>query len=135
MRVFLDSNVMVSALATRGLCVDVFRLVLAEHELVLGEVVRLEVRRILKTKFKVSADAMAAIETLLEDIPTVPKPARILAHPVVRDSADAWILASAVAGGADVLVTGDQDLLVLADEAPLPILSPRAFWEQCRTSR
>jgi len=134
-RVFLDSNVLVSALATRGLSVDVFRLVLTAHQLVLGEVVRVEVRRILKTKFKVPADTLSAIEALLGDIPTVPKPARILAHPEVRDSADAWVLASAVAGGADVLVTGDQDLLVIADVAPLPILLPRAFWEQCRSSR
>jgi hypothetical protein len=40
--------------------------------------------------------------------------------------------ASAVAGSADVLVTGDKDLLSLSPAAPLPILNPRAFWELVR---
>jgi predicted nucleic acid-binding protein len=35
-RVFLDTNVLVAAFATRGLCADVFRLVLAEHELLVS---------------------------------------------------------------------------------------------------
>ena len=34
MRVLLDTNVIVSAVTTRGLCADVFRTVLADHELV-----------------------------------------------------------------------------------------------------
>jgi len=29
-------------------------------------------------------------------------------------------------------VTGDRDLLKIADAAPLPILSPRGFWEFVR---
>ena len=47
MRVFLDTNVLVSAFATRGLCADVLRLILAEHTLVTGEVVLRELRRAL----------------------------------------------------------------------------------------
>jgi len=38
-KVFLDTNILVSGVATRGLCADVIRLVLAEHELITGEVV------------------------------------------------------------------------------------------------
>ena len=47
MKVFLDTNVLVSGLATRGLCADVIRLVLAEHELIAGEVALKEVERVL----------------------------------------------------------------------------------------
>ena len=47
----------------------------------------------------------------------------------LRDPDDKWVLASAVVGAADVLVTGDKDLLSSMDAAPLPILTPRAFWE------
>jgi hypothetical protein len=35
MKVMLDTNVLASAVATRGLCADVLRAVLAEHELVI----------------------------------------------------------------------------------------------------
>ncbi len=38
MKVFLDTNVLVSAFTTRGLSADLFRLVVAEHELLTGEV-------------------------------------------------------------------------------------------------
>ena len=43
-----------------------------------------------------------------------------------------WILATAVAGAADLLVAGDRDLLDVAADAPLRILDPRAFWELVR---
>ena len=34
--------------------------------------------------------------------------------------------------GAEVLVTGDRDLLDIAAEASIAILSPRGFWERLR---
>lgn len=42
--------------------------------------------------------------------------------------------ASAIAGRADVLVTGDPDLLDVASRAPLRIMDPRGFWELVRGS-
>ena len=133
MRVFLDTNVLVAAFATRGLCADVMRTVLAEHELVIGEVVLAELREVLSRRLKLPAPAVADIVALLRAQDVVPKPAQPSDLPV-RDPDDRWILASAVAGHADVLVTGDQDLLAVADQAPLPILNPRGFWDLLRTS-
>ena len=43
MRVFVDTNVLVAAVATRGLCADVLRAVLASHELVVSQQVLAEV--------------------------------------------------------------------------------------------
>ena len=131
MRVFLDTNVLASAFATRGLCADVLRVVLADHELITGEVNVAELRRVLRQKMRVPADTAAEIETFLRDHEIIPWPAEILSLPV-RDPDDAWVLASAVAGSADVLVTGDKDLLDLADQAPVRILGPRAFWDLSR---
>jgi putative PIN family toxin of toxin-antitoxin system len=131
-RVFLDTNVLVSAFATRGLCADVLRHVLAQNDLIIGEVVIAELRRVLRGRINVPAPIVAAIEQLLRDQVVVPKPPQ--PHPLpIRDSDDRWVLASAVAGNADVLVTGDSDLLEIASQAPLPIVTPRAFWEMVRT--
>ena len=133
MRVCLDTNVLISAFTARGLSADVMRVVLTEHELILPAVVLAEFRRILTTKFKLSdADLSAALD-FFADTPTIPKPRRVLPTPTIRDGADAWVLASAVSGLADVLVTGDKDLLAVATEAPLPILTPREFYERRRT--
>src|ERR1051325_7958054 len=131
MRVCFDTNVLVAAVATRGLAADVLRLTLAEHELLVPEVVLAELRRVLRTKFKLPPARIDELEAFLREHEVVPKPAHVL-EIKVRDSADAWVLASAVAGHADVLVTGDQDLLVLGTKAPLPVLDPRAFWNLSR---
>lgn len=53
MKVFLDTNVLVSGFAMRGLSADVVRLVMADHELLTGEVVINEVLRTLYEKFDV----------------------------------------------------------------------------------
>jgi uncharacterized protein len=130
-RVCLDTNVLIAAVATRGLCADVFRTVLAEHELVIGEVILDELRRVLATKLKVPADRVQAMEAVFAPFPCIPKPAKP-GPTVIRDQSDRWVFATAVAGNADVLVTGHQDLLAVAAELPMRVLEPRAFWELLR---
>jgi len=132
-RVFLDTNVLVSAFATRGLCADVFRHILAEHDLITGEVIIVELRRVLRDRIKIPATVITAIEQLLRDQTVVPRPTE--PHPLpIRDIDDRWVLASAVAGNADVLVTGDSDLLEMASQAPIKIVDPRGFWNMVRGS-
>ncbi len=128
MRVFLDTNVLVSAFASRGLCADLLRLVLAEHQLIVGEPVLSELRRVLRDRIKVPAETIVGVETLLREQIVVAKPSKPYALPE-NDPADQWVLASAISGQADVLVTGDSDLLNIASKAPLRIVSPRASWE------
>ncbi|MBM4122311.1 MAG: putative toxin-antitoxin system toxin component, PIN family [Nitrospira sp.] len=132
MKVFLDTNVLVSGFATRGLCADVIRLVLAEHELVTGEVVLEEVRRVLAQKLHLSETLAAEIVDFLENQTVHAKPKTIPAIRV-RDEDDLWILASALAAKADVLVTGDKDLLDVRDHVPdMLITDPRGFWNLAR---
>jgi len=50
MKVFLDTNVLISAVATRGLCADVMREVLTSHELVVCEPLIKELKEISKTR-------------------------------------------------------------------------------------
>ena len=133
MRVFLDTNVLVAAFATRGLCADVVRLVLAEHDLITGEVVLVELSDVLTRRLKLPSSTVAAILALLRAQEVVPKPVKPLELPI-RDPDDRWVLASAVNGKADVLVTGDEDLLAVAAHAPVRIVNPRGLWEQLRSA-
>ena len=128
MRVVLDTNVLVAAFATRGLCADVTRVVLAEHRLITGEVVIAELRAVLIRRIKLPQATVEDIVALLRDQEVVPKPTESSAVPI-RDPDDRWILASATAGRADVLVTADRDLLDVASKGPLPIRAPRGFWD------
>lgn len=133
MRVCLDSNVLVSAFATRGLAADVLRVVLAEHELIVPTVVLLEVERVLRDKFALPPNACALAKQVLESQTIIERPDTPPAL-AIRDPDDVWVLASAVAGGAHLLVTGDADLLEVAAQSPIPILAPRAFWDRLRAT-
>jgi putative PIN family toxin of toxin-antitoxin system len=130
-RVFLDTNVLVAAFTTRGLCDDVVRVAIADHTLLTGEVNLQELRRVLRQRMKVPPDVVTRVEDLLRARTVIPKPKDPPDVPV-RDPDDLWVLASAIEGDAEVLVTGDQDLLAVADIAPLPIVTPREFWEMAR---
>jgi predicted nucleic acid-binding protein len=60
LRIFLDTNVLVSAFGTRGLCADVVRHVVAQHEFETGEVVLAELRRVLRSKIGLPAECAGA---------------------------------------------------------------------------
>jgi len=129
LRVFLDTNVLVSAFTTRGICSDLLTLLLAEHQLMLGETVLVELSRVLDRKMRMPKVAVAEAEAFLRrEAIVVSRGADIRVS--VRDPDDVAILAEAVEGLADVLVTGDRDLLEIFDETPIEILSPRGFWEK-----
>ena len=132
MKIYLDTNVLVSAFATRGLCADILNTVLAEHQLIAGEVVLSEVRRVLRQKIRLSAGTVAEVEALLRQQATIVSAAPRLVIKI-RDVDDLPILSEALAGAADVLVTGDGDLLDIAARAPLPIMTPRGLWELLRS--
>jgi putative PIN family toxin of toxin-antitoxin system len=131
-RIFLDSNVLVSAVATRGLSYDVLRLVLARHELVLGEAVLTEVERVLRDKLGVAQDTVREFDELLRREAAIIVAQAPSLGIALRDPDDVPVLEQAVAGEAAVLVTGDRDLLDAADVAPLRILTPRELWELLR---
>ncbi len=60
----------------------------------------------------------------MERIPTIPSNIQI------RDEDDRWVLASAINAKAEVLITGDKDLLDIASKVKkLRIITPRGFWE------
>lgn len=129
----MDTNVLVSAYTARGMSADLLRFILAAHQLVTGEVNLEELRRVLKERFLVSSEDVAEIEAALRAETVVPRPAEPSAIPV-RDPDDRWVLACAIAAGADMLVTGDQDLLAVADASPIPIVHPRGCWERLRAT-
>ena len=134
MRVFLDTNVLVSAFMARGLSAEVLQTVLAEHDLVLGERVVGELRRILKQKMRVHERAVKELERFLREQSVVVESSG--EPPItVRDPADSRVLAEAIAGRVDVLVTGNKDLLQIASRAPMAVLTPRGFWNLLRTER
>ena len=134
MKVFLDTNVLASAAATRGLCADVLREVFASHELFISDQVIAELRRALRLKFGVAQDLIDDFISLLEQDSISAQPTQ-LPRIELKDRDDLVIVGAAITAGAEVLVTGDKELLDLNRIANLEILSPRQFWERLRAQQ
>lgn len=132
MKVFLDTNVLASALATRGLCAELFEVVLQSHELLISDPLLQELERILRDKLGQTKSITSGFIGLLRtegNLVTDDHP-----PPSLPDPDDEPIVASALAGGAKVFVTGDKALLKLKIIEELPIVSPRELWEWLSTS-
>jgi putative PIN family toxin of toxin-antitoxin system len=125
--VFLDTNVLASGFGTRGLCADVVREVLAKHDLVTGEVVLRELEKALDEQFGLPEEIIGQIIALLRRGHVEPEP-RHWPRISRRDADDLLVLASAPKAKADVLVSGDKDLLAIKDDAEIRIVDPRQFW-------
>jgi putative PIN family toxin of toxin-antitoxin system len=127
-RVVLDSNVLIAAAATRGLCEAIVELCLEQHDVVLGEQILAEVEEKLTGKLKVPRGIAREYLKLLRDTADVVPPAKV-GRSACRDPEDLAVLGLLAPGRVEVLVSGDKDLLVLGEFAGARILSPREFWE------
>jgi uncharacterized protein len=129
MKVFLDTNVVISAIATRGLCADVFRSVLEFHELIVSEALVGEIEKVLRDKMGAPKDLLADTLWLMQQDAHLSS-AEPQIQLLLKDKADIAILSAAINGGAEVFITGDKEIPDLKTIANLEILSPRDFWEK-----
>lgn len=127
MKVVCDTNVLVAALVADGLCRDIVKRRLLQVELFTSTALLRELATTLRLKFRVDPYELPILAAYRERASMV-RPAR-LARPICRDPDDDLVLATAKAAGAQVILTGDRDLLVLEHFEGVAILSPRAFVE------
>lgn len=129
MKVVFDSNVLLAALLTRGLCEALVALCVDSHEIVVSEAIVQEVEKHLRGKFAAPDERIAEFDRFIREHCRYVSPADVDPK-MCRDPNDLAVLGTATASGADVLVTGDKDLLVLKRFEGIPILSPRELFEQ-----
>jgi putative PIN family toxin of toxin-antitoxin system len=126
-KVFLDTNVLVASLASRGLCSELLEHIIHEHELLTCQPVLSELERVLADKLRLPGPVVAGFLGLLTAEGAIVEPGERPAV-TIRDADDLPILACAIAGKADAFVTGDGELLELGRVGNLPIVSPRQLW-------
>lgn len=135
MRVLLDANLFISYLLDPqrpGTIQSIFQALKQERFTLLAsralfeEISTVVTNRPHLTPFITKAHALKLqelIESLAEMIPSIAEPLPTL----VRDPKDDYLIAYAVIGGADYLVTGDDDLLALKKVGNVQIIAPAAF--------
>lgn len=128
MRVVLDTNLLISALALKSPAMVWLRIAWQAEKFIpvaSDETIRELIRVIAYPKFRLSPEDQ---ESLLEDyLPfaeTLKSPRARGRIPVCRDPADEIFLRLAYAARVDALVTGDSDLLVLAAQSKIAIIEP-----------
>ncbi len=127
MRVVPDTNVLISAIVFGGLPGRLVDLAAQGHvQFVLSPALIRETREVLRRKFGFSDAAAYGAETLLRRISVVVEPRRGIAV-ITEDPDDNRVLEAALAGDADVIVSGDGHLLSLETFGATPVLSPRAL--------
>ncbi|MBI4277857.1 MAG: putative toxin-antitoxin system toxin component, PIN family [Armatimonadetes bacterium] len=134
MRVVPDTNVLVSAIVFGGPPGRLIELAAEGHiQLVLSPPLIDELREVLRRKFGFSDAAAHQAETLLRRISTVVEPQQEVAV-ISEDPEDNRVLEAALAGDADVVVSGDRHLLDVNTFGDIPILSPRVLLKRITSS-
>ena len=126
MRILLDTNVLISGILFRGVPRALLeRAIRGELDVVTSPALLDELEDILTRKFEFPPELGRAVRTELESLADVVVPAEVPA--VSRDPDDDQVLAAALSGGAEFIVTGDRDLLILETHHEIPIVSPADF--------
>ena len=123
MRVVLDTNVLVSAVlfggTSRILLIQATR---GEVDLVTSPALLDELEDVLVEKFEFSREAARATRSEVESLADIVEAVNV--PRICRDPDDDQVLATAVLGIVDAIVTGDEDLLVLKSHEGIDIVTP-----------
>ena len=124
MRVLLDTNVLISAILFGGVPRQLLEAALTgDLDLITSQPLLAELETVLTRKFEFPSSMTASIRAELEALSDIVEPVEI--ERVTRTTADDVVLATAVAGAAEVLVTGDKELLAMESYGDIPIQSAR----------
>ena len=127
MRVVVDTNVLISAqISTQGASRRLLNRLIADHDVILSDVILGEVVETLLTKFSYDSALVSNVIAELMKVVEIVEPVTF-PEQICRDPDDDAILGTAVAGNADCIVTGDSDLLVLDRFRDVGIISPSEF--------
>jgi putative PIN family toxin of toxin-antitoxin system len=127
--VVFDSGVWISAIARRGVPLAAILRGLEVDSVLTCTELEDEVVRIMNEKFGVNTgEIRQRLGKLLEKSVRIEVTGRISG--ICRDPKDDFILECAESGGADLIVTGDKDLLSLTTHRKIQIVTPRQYLDR-----
>jgi len=129
MRVVFDTNIFISALVIPGSLPEkaVSRILEGQDELILSTDIIKEVLSVLSSKFGREREALSHVAVFLLDLGKRVKPDQRIR--VLKDEPDNRILECAVFGRAELIVTGDKEMLRLKEYGGIKITSLRDYLE------
>ncbi len=122
MKVFLDTNVWVSAFLAPGLCEELLIRCVEDGIVLTSPVLWQELTEVLARKVSPSAKVLKHAEFLRRQTTTIAD----VAEP--ENDNDARLVAAAAAAGAGLFITGDARLVNWGAANSMPIVTPRQGW-------
>lgn len=141
MRVLLDANVWISYLLAPDSARTVTRAVelcfAPSVTLIFPVELQIEIRNSVQNSSylqrRIPEEVLGELIQTVQAIAEVPPPLTVSPDAVSRDVGDDYLIAYGLLNAVDYLVTGDNDLLVLAEIDSLSIVTPAAFVGRHRT--
>ena len=127
MNLIFDTNVLVAAFSTHGICNSLFEYTLENCTIILSDYILDELNNILTNKFKLPQKSSNDIKLFLTESCVI-SDYKIFNDQVSRDKDNDPVLGIIDKNHIDYLVSGDKDLLVLKKYKNVPIISPRELW-------
>ena len=127
MRVLFDTNVLISALLFPGGRAEaaLFHIIEGRDRLLISKPLLHELLTVLANKFSHDREELARVAVFLGDLAEMVHPQSQLQ--ILEDEPDNRVLECAVAGKADIIVTGDKAILHLGDYQGIRILPLKAY--------
>jgi putative PIN family toxin of toxin-antitoxin system len=129
MKIIFDTNVILSALITQGISFRVLDICIDKYQLFISSWILNEVLSKLDIKLHTPKAEIDRVKLFLENIFVKIDPKGNIPS-ICRDKDDNNLLLLAQYITADLIITGDKDLLILNTYLKTKIISPRQFIEQ-----
>ncbi len=123
MRVVFDTNIFISALVIPGSLAEkaIFKIIEGEDSLIISKEVINEILSVLSTKFGRDREAISRVAVNLSELAELVNPFKRIR--VFKDEFDNRILECALCGKADVIVTGDKEMVRLKEYQGVKIIT------------
>jgi len=129
MKIVIDTNVILSAFLTQGLSSRVLDITIDKHNIFISQWIIDEVSDKLKNKFNIPSNSLSQTLNFIKSVFNIINPEGPLPE-ICRDKDDNNILHLAKYVKADIIITGDKDLLILKKYNNIAIVNPREFMEK-----
>ena len=130
MRVFVDTNIIISAiLFPNAKVAKVFSHLIEKHTVIIASYIKDECKEVFEKKFPLKKEQLNIFFNGIrfEEF-TTPEKIDEKEYPEIRDIKNLPVLVSAILSDSDILITGDKDFEDIKIDKPL-IFTPAAYFE------
>ena len=127
MRVVFDSNIFISAFVFPGSMAEraIVKIIEGDDSLYISKEILDEVLSVLSSKFSRDTEAISRVALNLSELAEFVSPTEKIR--VLRDEPDNRILECAVCADADIIVTGDKEMLKLREHGEIGMMSLKEY--------